>query len=119
MAHCAVDDLGGDAGVDECWHATVIDGRACKTTATIVFIRCRRERKRQIAPVNQITAHRVPPVDALMPSAQRVVLIKHVHLPLPLNEAIGIIQPVGRRQKVKGRAMQIIAKFGAIHKLIP
>ncbi len=102
------DDLGIHAGIDQRGRAVVIDSTARPAALRIRPAGRGRERDRPIPPVDQILADGVPPMNRAVKCAVGIVLIKEMIASLPLDEAIGIVHPIGRRQKMIARTMRIL-----------
>ena len=88
--------------------------------AAIFISRSRRggERDGQVPPVDQIRAGRVAPVNGAPKWPIGVVLVEQVILPLPLDQAIGVVQPVGWRQKVIAWTMRVttqVFRYDLLH----
>src|SRR3954468_14944474 len=60
-------------------------------------------------PMYQIGADRMPPVNRSPERAVGVVLVEHVIRAVPMNQSIRVVQPVGRRQEVIARALEILS----------
>src|SRR5713226_7495807 len=91
--------LSRSASVDDGRRSIVVDRRTRPAAVRIGSAWCWCERDRQMPPVHQIFAGGVPPVDGLMDRGGGVVLIKKVVRRAPLDEAIRVVDPVGRRQE--------------------
>jgi len=113
--------LAAHAGVDQRWHAVVVDGAAGPAAAFVPAAGGRLEGDGQICPVNQVRADGVAPVHVGMVSPVRVVLVEQVYLAVPLDKTVGVVHPVGGRQKMIARALMVVleaalAWFGGGHR---
>jgi hypothetical protein len=61
--------------------------------------------------VNEIIADGVAPVHDAKVSALRVVLIKKMRFVIPLDNAVGVVHPIGRCCKVINRPVKIVAEL--------
>ena len=67
--------------------------------AVAVLLRIRVQRKRQVAPVNQVVAYCMPPVNAVLRAAGSV-LEEQVPAPLPETQPVRVIHHILRRREV-------------------
>ena len=112
---------GGDA--DPARHAVINDRRHAvhvdEGRATVAAVRVRtvhrRQGNRQVLPVHEVFADRMPPVyRSRCPAVIRavgVVLVEQVIPALPEDRPVRVIQPVVRGQEVVGRAIRVGRKF--------
>ena len=63
-----------------------------------------------VHPVDQICAGGVPPLDLVMVSAIRVLLVKNVVPALPEDRAIDIVYPAGIGHEVVSRPVRVVAE---------
>src|SRR5437588_358964 len=99
--------LSRSASVDDGRRSIVVDRRTRPAAVGIRSAWCWCERNRQMPPVHQIFAGGMSPMDGVMDRGGGVVLIKEVVRRAPLDEAIRVVHPVGRREEVVARAVAI------------
>ena len=116
-ADCSTDDLGHDAGVEQRGDAVMVDGAARPAAPRIRAAGRRRQRQRQVAPVDAVVADGMAPVDRAMKGAVRVVLVKEMHLSPPVDQAIRIVHPVGWREEMEVGPVRIAGQCGAAWKV--
>jgi len=80
---------------------------AGEAAARIRAARRRRQRDRLVAPMHQVGAARVAPVDVAPLRGVRVVLVVEVVATGVEAQAVGIVDPVRRGGEVKARAVQV------------
>ena len=68
---------------------------AARETAVPVINLIRSQRGRKVFPVQQVLAHRMPPVHGSPIGVIRIVLVKHMVFPLIPGKTVGIIHPSG------------------------
>lgn len=61
-------------------------------------------------PVDQVAADGMAPMNFLVRGTVGIVLVEQVILALPMDEAVGVIHPVGGRQEVVLGAMRVISQ---------
>ena len=80
-----------------CIHEHLSSIRKCQCAAgitTVSIIRpVRRHRRRQIAPVDQVFAHRVSPVHGTPMRVVGMILIKHMILAVIIGKPVGVVHP--------------------------
>ena len=96
-----------DAGVHGDRRSLVIDHTAGKDATLIGRIRCRRNGDGQFLPMRQIVADGVAPMHIGVISAIGIVLKEQMISSLPVNDAVGIVHPVGGGQKVIARTLEV------------
>ena len=62
----------------------------------------------QVGPVSEVFAHGVPPMLLCRIGAMGVMLVEEVRAPFPLDQSVGIIHPIGQRQKVVSGSIEEI-----------
>ncbi len=77
--------------------------RTAGKTAVPVIIHIRRQRRRQLLPVQQICTHRMAPVHGPPVGAERMILIEHMIFPFIIGETVGIVHPSHPRRQMKIR----------------
>jgi len=89
-----------------------IDGdRTARPTAVPIGPgRIGRHRHRAVPPVDEVIAHGVAPVNGVMIRPSRVVLIKQVVGVVVVDEAVGVVEPVGRRREMVSRSIRVVCE---------
>ena len=60
-----------------------------------------------VGPVDEVGAGGVPPVDAVVDGGLRVVLVEEVVDPVPLADAVGVVEPACGRDEVEAGAVRV------------
>ena len=89
-----------ESDMDRLIDASVVYHSARPAAGCIRSARAWRERDRQIPPVNRILAHGMPPICEAKTGAPRVVLVKEMVVSAPVDHAVGVVHPAGRRDKM-------------------
>src|SRR5690606_41211215 len=94
-------------------------GTAAPAAGLIRATRRRGQGHRPMFPMHEINADGVAPVNVTVKSAGRVVLVKHMVQPVPLDQTVRVVEPVGRGQKVIDRPVSIVGRgwWGSLHRL--
>ena len=108
-------DLRADSGVNDDRRSVVIHRRAAAIAAVLIRpAGRRRQRDRQVAPVNQIVADRMAPVRLRGPFRPvRPILEKNVILPTELQQPVGVAEKPSRREEMEQRPVGIGRHFPA------
>ena len=96
-----------DAGVHGDRRSLVIDHTAGKDATLIRRVGGRHNGDGQFLPMHQIVADRVTPMHVGVIRAIGIVLEKQVIPSLPVNDAVGVVHPVGGGQEVMARTLEV------------
>ena len=89
------------------WERYRAPGKAAVSVISLV----RRQSCREIFPVQEIFAHRVPPVHGPPPRLIGIILIKHMILSVVIRESVGIIHPASTCRQMEIRAFLFLYHF--------
>src|SRR4051794_17579601 len=63
---------------------------------------------RQMLPIHQVSAPRVPPMHMPPAVTIRIVLVKHMPPPLVKDGTVRVVHPIGRSQEMITRAVRVL-----------
>jgi hypothetical protein len=95
------------ATVDDRRYTFVVDCAARKAAVFVWRTWCRGQGDWKVRPMHQVCTGCVAPLDLVVVGPERIVLVEHVVHPSPLDQAVGVVHPVGGRQEVIYRAVTI------------
>jgi hypothetical protein len=81
-----------------------------KAAAFVVFF-VRRNHNRQMLPMNKVFAFHMAPVDRTRLYFKRVVLVKHMIFPIPLDQPVRVIDPADRIQNMVSEPVRAVCCF--------
>ena len=103
-------------GVEDGRHAIDDDRAAAPAAVAVRPGRARRQRRRQVLPVQQVGADRVAPFGIAAERAHvlGVVLVEEVVAPAVMDRAVGVLDPPGGRQEVEARPVAVVDRGRAV-----